>query len=148
MSFRTHIIYISIPVFFTDESLPYIALGENHLEETSCSKPVSLFVGDNATLYCNTSVILLCDAAGDPTPRISWVVNGETFTKEFENVNLLVQNNTLVLRSVSFQSGLYTCVASNVNGASNGSTSINYIGRYGRIFLPGLRLLTLLRLYF
>ena len=87
-------------------------------------------MGDNATLYCNTSVTLVCDADGEPSPKISWLLNGKRLGKSSENLGLVIQNTSLVLRNVSVQSGRYTCVASNANGTTNASTIINYLGMY------------------
>jgi hypothetical protein len=120
--------------FKIDESIPYIAIGEHHWKQTRCSEPISLFVGDNATLYCNTSVTLVCDAGGDPAPRISWFLNGKRIEKSYENFGLLILNNSLVLRNVSVQSGLYMCVASNANGTTNATTIINFIGTFVYVF--------------
>mgnify|MGYP002804025618 FL=1 len=110
-----------------DESIPYIAIGEHHLEETQCLEGISLFMGDNATLFCNTSVTLVCDADGEPIPKISWLLNGKRLGKSSENLGFVIQNTSLVLRNASVQTGRYTCVASNANGMTNASTIINYL---------------------
>ena len=89
-------------------------------------------MGDSATLYCNTNVTLVCDAGGEPFPRISWLFNGQEVGKTFKNHSLVIQNNSLVLWNISKQAGLYTCVASNVNGTINASTVIRYVGMLAR----------------
>ena len=91
-------------------------------------------MGDNASLYCNTSVTLVCDAGGDPAPKISWFLNAKRIEKRYENLSLLTLNNSLVLRNVSVQSGLYMCVASNANGTTNATTIINFIGTFVYVF--------------
>lgn len=103
------------------ESVPYIATGNQYLQETRCFEPISLQVGDNATFYCRVNVTLLCDTVGlrNQTADILWLLNGKRIGKSFER--LLIQN-------VSLHAGVYTCVVRNENWTSNASSVIDYIG--------------------
>ncbi|XP_028398984.1 hemicentin-2-like [Dendronephthya gigantea] len=104
----------------TGESAPYIATGDQRLQETQCFEPISLQVGDHATFYCLVNVTLVCDTVGlaNQTPETLWLLNGERIGKGFER--LLIQN-------VSLHAGVYTCVVSSENWTSNASSVIEYI---------------------
>ena len=72
------------------------------------------------------TVRLRCKAAGDPTPKTSWIrrrANKETESLTLDNYvgvdprqahRMLFENGTLVIRNIIYEdSGFYQCVVSN-----------------------------------
>ncbi|XP_055634932.1 protein sax-3-like [Toxorhynchites rutilus septentrionalis] len=83
--------------------------------------PVIILGPSNQTLPVKSVVALPCKAVGNPTPIISWYLDGNPVINS-ERINT-TENGTLVIHDLdkSTDQGLYTCVASSRSGKSTWS---------------------------
>ncbi|XP_058815067.1 protein sax-3-like [Topomyia yanbarensis] len=83
--------------------------------------PIIILGPSNQTLPVTSVVALPCKAVGNPTPIISWYLDGNPVTNS-ERINT-TENGTLVIHDLdkSTDQGLYTCVASSRSGKSTWS---------------------------
>ena len=67
-----------------------------------------------------------CNASGNPLPRITWTINGNSVdTSNSSRMNLFYEGKQLTVKNVSRRnSGVYRCVAENSIGnvTSKGTT--------------------------
>jgi len=70
----------------------------------------------NAT-ECET-VIFQCIAAGNPKPRLQWLINGKPMEKAPPNIRRKVEGNTLTIENLleTIDTAVFQCNASNVHG--------------------------------
>lgn len=79
-------------------------------------------VGSSVTTVAGNALSLRCNATGVPTPQITWSKDG---------IPLDVKGSLYILNSLSaFDSGLYQCVASNIDGVDKEDIQIVVLGKY------------------
>ena len=82
-------------------------------------------VGALATVVRGATVRIRCAALGEPQPNIMWHA---TNPRTLNNARVL-SDGTLEIYSINFQDeGNYTCVARNLYGSTNRTTSIQVLG--------------------
>ncbi|CAJ0966320.1 unnamed protein product [Ranitomeya imitator] len=86
-------------------------------------------IGQTVALASGTlSVLLHCEAGGNPTPVISWAKNGEEV--KYSNRILLKSDDSLeILEPVEADVGFYTCNATNSLGSASVSIAITLAGK-------------------
>ncbi|KAM9330667.1 ADAMTS-like protein 1 [Gastrophryne carolinensis] len=86
-------------------------------------------IGQTVALASGTlSVLLHCEAGGNPKPIISWAKNGEDV--KYNNRILLKSDDTLqILEPVEADVGFYTCNATNSLGSDSVSIAITLAGK-------------------
>lgn len=86
-------------------------------------------IGQTVALASGTlSVLLHCEAGGNPKPVISWAKNGEEV--KYSNRILLKSDDTLqILEPVEADVGFYTCNATNSLGSASVSIAITLAGK-------------------
>ncbi|XP_058122734.1 protein sax-3-like [Anopheles ziemanni] len=91
--------------------------------------PIIILGPTNQTLPMKSFVAMPCKAVGNPTPIISWYLEGNPVVPS-ERINV-TENGTLLIRDLdrSTNQGMYTCVASSRSGKSTWSA-------YLRLELP------------
>ena len=72
----------------------------------------------NMELFVGDSVIIDCVITGQPPPTVHWIMNGIDLVSGGRFI--VLDNNTLVNSTFS-DSGLYTCISSNVAGTAQSS---------------------------
>ena len=62
------------------------------------------------------TVLLLCEAVGDPVPSVNWHLEGSS--SELEPVRFMQQENgsLLIINTTANDQGVYVCTAANVAG--------------------------------
>ncbi|XP_028845977.1 inactive tyrosine-protein kinase 7 isoform X1 [Denticeps clupeoides] len=81
-------------------------------------------VPEYTTVYQGHTAILHCQATGDPSPHIQWMVKEKMLLAKEERVRLM-PNGSLVISGVTTDdTGRYTCVAGNSCGISDSSTQL------------------------
>lgn len=116
--------------------VPVISAGEKFLKVKKDSAELKLLAGSNATFYRDGRVKLVCKARGYPLPTITWLKNDEVIDKEFDIIGISVQNNSLVMTNVSWETAAYTCVARNRFGTVNVTSFIKYEGKIIAVINP------------
>ncbi|XP_040273173.1 ADAMTS-like protein 1 isoform X2 [Bufo bufo] len=86
-------------------------------------------IGQTVALASGTlSVLLHCEAGGNPKPVISWAKNGEEV--KYSNRMLLKSDDSLeILEPVEADVGFYTCNATNSLGSASVSIAITLAGK-------------------
>ncbi|KAM6183750.1 ADAMTS-like protein 1 isoform 2-T2 [Erethizon dorsatum] len=97
-------------------------------QQLSASEVVT-HLGQTVVLASGTlSVLLNCEAIGNPRPTISWVRNGEEI--QFSDRILLQPDDSLqILAPVEADVGFYTCNASNALGYDSVSIAVTLAGK-------------------
>lgn len=112
-------LFIPFYVLLTEAEVPVIQRTKGDFE-SSDMKPVVVDVGRHVTSLSRVNINVKCTARGLPPPRIEWMNGGKM---------LDVKGPMLSLKNVSVaDSGIYTCIASNVAGRANASTFVNITG--------------------
>ena len=84
--------------------------------------------GDNVTALNDTLISINCPASGIPTPTITWTLDGEEIEVDDDGY-VILENGTLVVEKGTLDdSGLYRCVATNVEGEDTEESTVNIIG--------------------
>lgn len=81
------------------------------------------------TVLKGNPVSLVCLANGIPTPTISWLKDGQTFSI---NLRVTFENQKKGLRILNSEindSGRYTCIASNEAGEDNQHFTLKVLGK-------------------
>ncbi|XP_023571625.1 ADAMTS-like protein 1 [Octodon degus] len=97
-------------------------------QQLSASEVVT-HLGQTVVLASGTlSVLLNCEAIGNPRPAISWARNGEEI--QFSNRILLQPDDSLqILAPVEADVGFYTCNATNAAGHDSVSIAVTLAGK-------------------
>lgn len=88
------------------------------------ARPIVLIVPSMITVKYNSTVIMSCVAAGDPTPQIHWEINSieiassASDTFDLGNGNVYVESFLEVCSIQSGDAGVYGCSASNSAGGT------------------------------
>lgn len=86
-----------------------------------------------------TNIVFYCEAIGLPTPVITWFYNEDiNITQNANNYGYYYDYlySVLIVRYITLQdAGLYTCIASNVHGTVNATTTLQVQGNTIRIYL-------------
>ena len=107
---------------------------------------------DDTTVTNGSETVLNCTVVGDPLPSISWSVSGinisllrsngliipfdqqgviDNMVVESTNLNTTtIQSSLVLLETVSFIAGDYTCKASNILGSINRTATLTVHGTY------------------
>ena len=93
-------------------------------EETT---EIDILVGTKLTVISETLVKVRCEASMDPSPALSWEIQGKN--SDFKDaVSLSEDNSTLTLSDPGEEdSGIYKCVAVNNVGQDSESSTIDVL---------------------
>nr|XP_006812538.1 PREDICTED: deleted in malignant brain tumors 1 protein-like [Saccoglossus kowalevskii] len=83
---------------------------------------------ENTTLFSGDRLSLACDVIGALSPTVIWMYNEK---KLHNNQHYIISStdHSLVIESVnSYDSGTYTCIASNREGSANASANVLVLG--------------------
>lgn len=81
--------------------------------------------GAIATIVRGASLVLKCEADGNPTPKITW----DVFTSSIDERHSVLDDGTLVIPSVDFEDeGNFTCIANNSYGTLRRTTTVSILG--------------------
>lgn len=101
-----------------------------------CHKPKIEKISQDLTTKSGTTVILLCNAWGDPSPMVTWLYpNGEKISAapNGDRKNFFTKNQ-LILRNVQISlSGTFMCAASNIMGVSSSNVSVKVLQQERKI---------------
>ena len=78
--------------------------------------PVISGEGLSVTSYEGTTVVLPCDAAGEPKPIIKWFRNGKEISEKDEHFAILGDKSLQIANVMASDSGKYQCTATNSSG--------------------------------
>ena len=88
--------------------------------------PSLIFKPTNETVTEGDLAMFICDATGNPTPKITWIKDGETVD----------EGNTLNFEALRNQSGKYWCVAENgLNKTVNTSAYLDVQCEYDMVLI-------------
>ncbi|XP_023681196.1 microfibrillar-associated protein 3-like [Paramormyrops kingsleyae] len=75
------------------------------------------------------SVVMDCNASGDPLPSVRWFnSHGALLESEASGGKWLIEDGVLNITSITFSDrGRYTCMASNVHGSSNHTVTLRVV---------------------
>ncbi|KAF7244551.1 ADAMTS-like protein 1 [Varanus komodoensis] len=111
-------------------------------QQLSASEVVT-HLGHTVVLASGTlSVLLHCEAVGNPKPAISWAKNGEP-VQYSERILLQPDDSLQILQPVEADVGFYTCNATNALGSDSVSIAITLAGAEEKFALTFLRCLVL-----
>ncbi|KAK7016387.1 Roundabout 2, partial [Halocaridina rubra] len=80
--------------------------------------PIFAIQPRNLTVTTGSVALLVCQAAGDPQPRVTWTMKGNSFSEDTRFV--LLGSGTLQINDVQLgDAGIYTCTARSEAGTSN-----------------------------
>lgn len=78
-----------------------------------------------------TSVVLLCDAEGNPEPSFFWSKDEHTL-KYTNRIYLATDNKTLNIEHIKeSDGGLYACIAENILGSDEATAQVDVINSHG-----------------
>uniref|UniRef100_T1JDC0 Roundabout n=1 Tax=Strigamia maritima TaxID=126957 RepID=T1JDC0_STRMM len=104
------------------------SMAKAYLEVTAMADvpPPIIRVGPaNQTLPVKTAAMLPCQSSGNPTPMISWSMNGDPINGNDPRITVL-DSGTLQIDDLQLSdSGLYTCTASSESGETSWSASLS-----------------------
>ncbi|XP_048583436.1 hemicentin-2 isoform X2 [Nematostella vectensis] len=107
-----NILIPTIPVIH--KSTNYIVWYEN--------RPFKTKIGNNLTTMKGRKLTLICHATGRPRPTITWFRGGEEMRTKG---NVVVDGDKLIVSDLSlFDTDRYTCVATNVAGGADATTTL------------------------
>ena len=108
------LLYLIFSLFYSPHSVP----------------PTSLTNGNtNYDVTLNNPISLPCEVDSYPPPTITWLKDGKVIP--FSNSHYIILPTSMdIPRAVVRDSGIYTCIASNIVGNVSRSYSINVQGWY------------------
>ncbi|XP_068741513.1 hemicentin-1-like isoform X2 [Montipora capricornis] len=134
-------------VYVKDLAPPNIKSGTEEIritdEETT---EIDILVGTKLTVISETLVKVRCEASMDPSPTLSWEIQGKN--SDFKDaVSLSEDNSTLTLSDPGEEdSGIYKCVAVNNVGQDSESSTIDVLRPDPPRIFHSERKLTLLKI--
>ena len=94
-------------------------------------------VGSSISSPPSIAITIVCEASGQPTPKISWTRNGAAVVS---SRNIKVKDKILRIKSFSVKEiGRYECTAKNVFGVDKAVSNVNIKGKFDILFEQRLK---------
>ena len=95
-------------------------------------------IGDNVEMAAGTNLTIHCEATGVPKPAITWLQNGQPIPEEMRYA-VSSRGSLTISQSLVSDSGMFTCVASNIVGETKMTSMIGVRGMFQRLLCNAVR---------
>ena len=100
-------------------------------------QPVVSPVGSQITELAYVKITLTCPTDGSPSPKITWKKDGVDLVPG-ERYVVDDKGSLTITSAVTGDSGIFTCVAKNIAGSEEESSSVDILGKLSPSFPFGL----------
>lgn len=91
------------------------------------------FVGHPVAILTGRTLRIYCIVTGSPRPTVAWEKNGKTLVSSRGRVQVVRDGSLFVRPVVESDSGVYTCVGSNIVGTHKMSSTVDVLGTYSPV---------------
>ncbi|VVC27257.1 Hypothetical protein CINCED_3A012217 [Cinara cedri] len=109
----------------------YVCRAENHEDSVDASATLEVHIipqfirkPKDTMVLEKEDITLECDVIGKPSPRVTWLKNGDRI-KQDEYLQFVNGNNLKILGLMTMDSGMFQCLASNPAGNIQSSAFLN-----------------------